>query len=126
MEDTSKVLVLVANETRGTLCAASEGTTRLLRSIDRVIPSNDSNPAPQARHIFACELMMALGRDASLQQYDGVIIYADEAMMEELRRVQTSLVSRLVIAHIVGRPTPASHFPGRPANAEMAYRAVLG
>lgn len=125
MQNSSKVLVLVANEKCGTLCANNEGVTRHLRSIDRIVPVNDADPSPHARHIFACELMMALGRDASLQDYDGVIIYAEEPMMEELRRVRTSLISRLLIAQIVGRPTPTSHFPGRPANVEMAYRAVM-
>jgi hypothetical protein len=124
MSGNSKVLVLVADEKCGTLCANSEGNTRLLRCIDRVTPSNDSHTSQEARHIFACELMMALGRDAGLQDYDGVIIYAEEAMMEELRQVQTGVISRLLIAQIVGRPTPNSYFPGRPANAQMAYRAV--
>jgi len=125
MSGNSNVLVLVADEKCGTLCANSEGNTRLLRCIDRVTPSNDSHTLQESRHIFACELMMALGRDADLQNYDGVIIYAEEAMMEELRRVQTSQVSRLLMARIVGRPTPTSHFPGRPANAESAFGGAV-
>jgi hypothetical protein len=125
MQNCCKVLVLVANEKCGMFCVNGDGITQHLRSIDRVVPVNDADPSPEARHIFACELMMALGRNAGLQHYDGVIIYAEELMMAELRRVQTRLISQLLIAQIVGRPTPTSHFPGRPANAEMAYRAVM-
>ena len=125
MSDTSNILVLIADEKCGTLCTNSDGITRLLRCVDRVTPSNDGQTSREARHIFACELMMALGRDASLQDYDGVIIFAEETMMEALRCVRTSQISRLLIAQLVGHPTPMSHLPGQPANTQLALGGAV-
>lgn len=133
MNTASEVLVLVANERNATLCVNSGGVSHLLRSVDRAAPTKnireDATPehaSSSARHTYACELMMALGRSAKERDYDGVIIFAEAPMMEELRQVQTSAISRLLIAQIVGVPTGPCRFPGRSAaNAELAYRGAL-
>jgi hypothetical protein len=128
MPNCSEVLVLVANEKTATLCANSEGETRLLRAIDRT-PARDADPRTVStadRHAFACELMLAMGRDLRDHPYDGVIIFADTPMMAELRTVQTSQISRLLIAQIVGTPSAHCQFPGRgAASANMANEGVL-
>lgn len=127
MKNSSEVLVLVADEKSATFCANSNGVTRKLRTIDRVAPNNDApdqdlKAAAAARNRFACQLMMALGRDAGQHPYEGIIIFAEGPMMEELRRVQTSVVSRMLLAQIVGKPFQASDFPGRSAaNAQQSY-----
>lgn len=127
MTNSSEVLVLVADEKRATFCANSHGVARKLRTIDRLTPQNDAadhdpQAAAAARNRFACQLMMALGLDAGQHPYEGIIIFAEGPMMEELRRVQTSVVSRMLLAQIVGKPFQASGFPGRStANAQQAY-----
>jgi hypothetical protein len=129
MQKSSEVLVLVANERNATLCSNKAGVTRLLRSIDCISPvtrTNDNlDPARSlstTRHVYACELMMVLGRYVSERQCEGVIIYADTAMTDEIRSVRTALISQLLIAQIVGTPSEQCHFPGRSAaNAELAY-----
>jgi hypothetical protein len=128
MEKSSEVLVLVAGENNATILANHDGVTRHLRSVNRMVPRNDNREdgESRARHIFACELMMMLGADASRKNYDGVIIFAEASMMEELRLVQTSAISRLLIAQIVGKPSEHCRFPGRSAaNAELAYRGAV-
>ncbi len=128
MDKSSEVLVLVASEKNATILANHDGVTRQLRSVNRMVPGNDDceDAQSRARHIFACELMMMLGADAARKNYDGVIIFAEAQMMEELRLVQTSAISRLLIAQIVGKPSEHSQFPGRSAaNAELAYRGAV-
>jgi hypothetical protein len=129
MTSSSEILVLIANEKNATLCANTDGVTRLLRSIDRVLPANDARGdgenARSTQHMFACELMMALCRGMREHTYEGVVIFAEAPMMGELRRVQTSAVSRALIAEVVGKPSEISHFPGRSsANAQQAYRGA--
>lgn len=127
------VLVLVANENCATLSANSEGETRLLRSINRApLPQqmhSDSDlllVTTSARHLFASELMMALGRDLRDRPYDGVVIFADLGMMAELRTVATSEVSRLLIALIAGTPSAPGLLPGfGAAHGDMVGRRAL-
>ncbi len=132
MQNSFGTLILVANEQSATLCANNDGVTRLLRSIDRVLPINDTqknanhaNYSPSGRHIYACELMMALGRGATEHDYDGVVIFAEAPMMEELRSVQTRKISRLLIAEIVGVPSEEQCQFRSAANTEIAYREAL-
>ncbi len=114
MTGSCEVLVLVAGEKSATLCANSDGHTRLLRPMNRALPGNGSDEqlAGDARQAFACELMMALCRDTGAHAYDGVIIFAEAPMMEELRRIQTRAISRLMLAQIVGKPAQDSRFAG--------------
>lgn len=126
MANSSQVIVLVADEKDATLSANNDGVTRVLRHMERVSPVNDTEEDCRAgaiaRHIFACQIMMALSRCAHEHDCEGVIIFAAAAMMEELRRVQTGTVTRLLLAQIVGKPTDACRFPGySAANAQMAY-----
>jgi hypothetical protein len=125
MSSDSKVLVLVANEKSATLCSNSNGVTRQLRAINRIAHTDGSfDASASARHVYACELMMALSRNAREQDYDGVVIFADAAMMEELRGVQTNFISKMLIAEVVGAPSDPCVFPGASAGrAQMAYRA---
>jgi hypothetical protein len=126
MASSSQVLVLVADEKSAKLYANKDGVTRLLRLMDRVSPVNDAgdedHKSASALHVFACELMMALGRCLREQDCDGVVIFAEAPMMEELRLVQTGTVARRLLAQIVGKPTESSRFPGlSAANAQLAY-----
>lgn len=105
MTSSSEILVLIANEDNGTLCANTDGATKLLCSIDRVLPVNerDADDECSPRRIFACELMMALSCGIDERNYDGVVIFAEPSMMDELRQVRTSAVSRALIAEVVGK-----------------------
>jgi hypothetical protein len=131
MPSSFSILVLVANEESATLSTNSEGKSHLLRSIDRA-PSpqitrydDPSLISASVRHRFACELMMVLGRALRDCPHDGVIIFADPSMMNELRIVETSVVSRLLIARIVGTQSAKSNFPLRAANGDMASLRAL-
>ncbi len=124
MANSSQLLVLVADENSATLYANNNGVTRQLRQIERISPMDISQQELDAtpRHLFACELMMALGRCVRELDCNGVVIFSAPSMTEELRQVQTGTVTRMLLAHIVGKPTPASRFPGvSAANARLAY-----
>jgi protein required for attachment to host cells len=128
MGRSSEVLVLVADETSATLHANCNGSTRLLHAMDRnsKAQAREDDHARSATQRFADELMRLLNATALRKNCEGVIIFAEGAIMEELRRVQSGLVSRLLIAQIEGRPTQTSLFPGRSAgHAELAYRGAL-
>lgn len=129
MKSANEILVLVADDRNATLCANTDGATRLLRSIECVLPAGgtaqDDEGGLRVRHNFACELMMALCRSTSEHVYDGVVIFAEAPMMDELRRVQTKAIAQLVIAQVVGKPSEASRFHGgSAANAQMGYRGA--
>ncbi|MDB5735876.1 MAG: hypothetical protein JWP16_1190 [Alphaproteobacteria bacterium] len=130
MTDRCEILVLVADDNNATISSNTNGESRLLRTFDRIQPRHreigGSEAAHANRHVFACELIMALGRSAGECSCDGVVIYADASMMDELRQVQTSVIARLIVAQIVGKPARHSQFPGRSvANAELAYRGAV-
>lgn len=132
MTDQGEILVLIADENKATLSASTGGVTQLLRSIERVLKdtSHIGEEAIDSRRRFACELMMALCRSVGERICDGVVIFAEAPMMDELREVQTSSISRLMVAHIVGKPSQASQFPSRfpgvsAANAELDYRGAV-
>jgi hypothetical protein len=130
MISSCEILVLIVDDQKATLCANSDGVTRLLRTIDRFLPANDAHRdagnAFDAGTFFACRLTMALCRYMSERTYDGVVIFAQAPMMEELRKVQTSAISRVLIAEIIGMPSEFGHFPGCSAtNAELIYRGAL-
>jgi hypothetical protein len=129
MISSSEILVLIVNDRNARLCANSNGVTRLLRTIDRFLPANDVchdiGNAFDTETFFACELTMALCRCMSEQTYEGVVIFAHGPMMEQLRQVQTSTISRVLLAEIVGTPCEAGYFPGRSAiNPEPANGTV--
>jgi hypothetical protein len=120
----SNVLVLVADEASAVLSANTDGFTRNLRTIDRTIPMAKGDL--YTRYDFACQLMMVLHRIIGENDYDGVLIFADAPMMEELRRVKTERVSRALIAEIVGKPGKANAFPAlSAATAQLAYRDLI-
>jgi hypothetical protein len=131
MTNPSEVLVLVANEKHASICVISDGATRMLRSIDRVFHTQDAQEDAQtaaltARNNYACELMMALGRDASHHEYDGVVIFCDAQMTDHLRDVRTSLISRLLIAQILGMPGGPCHIAHNSlVNAESIKQGAL-
>jgi hypothetical protein len=125
-----EILVLIANDRNATLCANMDGVTRFLRSIDCVLPARnpltETEDLLRVRHNFACTLMMALCRSTGEHAYDGVVIFAEGSMMEELRRVQTKTISQLIIAQVVGKPLDVSPFPGRSAtNEQMTSRGAI-
>jgi hypothetical protein len=126
----SEILVLIANEKNATICANLDGVTRQLRTIEYFSPviddHNDSKAALSNRYVFACELMMALGRSVRENVCEGVVIFAEAKMMEELRRVQTGTVTRLLLAQIVGLPSEYCGFADfSAANTELAYCEAL-
>lgn len=126
MTQNCEILVLVANGENATLCSNDGEATRLLRQIDRS-PRLGAQTPDQSRYLFACEAMMALSRAARERTCDGVVIFAeDEDIMDDLRQVQTSLVSRLMVAHVIGKPSPGSLLAGRSsADAQATFcRAV--
>jgi hypothetical protein len=122
MANYSEILVLIANGGNATLCANTDGVTRFLRAIDRVLPANDTG---DAMHIFACELMMALCRGMDEHAYEGVVIFADALMMKQLRQVQTSTVSRALLAEVVGTPSQMSPVVGLIANPQLNHQGVV-
>jgi hypothetical protein len=129
MTRSSEILVLIANDRNATLCANADGVTRFLRAIDCILPMGSlfqhGEDMLRVRHNFACTLMMALCRSTVEHVYDGVVIFAEAPMMEELRRVQTKTISQLMIAQVVGKPSEAGSFPGRSAaNEQMVYRGA--
>jgi protein required for attachment to host cells len=130
MTGSSNILVLVADEKSATLCANTDGVSRLLRTMHNFPPVNDrigdGDFTSTDQHVFACELMMALCCDTGKYRYDGLVIFADAAMMQEIRRVQTRTISQLVIAHIVGKPAGATQFLGAVgAAAGIGHEGVL-
>lgn len=130
MTSSTEILVLIANDRHATLCANTDGATRLLRSIECVLPvgslCQDGEGMLRVRHNFACELMMALCRSTGDHMYDGVVIFAEGPMMDELRRVQTKAISQLMLAEVVGIPSGAGPFPGcNAANAQLAYLGAV-
>lgn len=133
MSQTSEILILAAHEKYALIFTLNDGVSRLLRSIEYVLPEckpeDHFNPLHipcSNQHLFACELMMALVCDVHKHPYEGVIIMADGAMMEELRSVQTSAISRLLITHIVREPSAHGAFTEQgAANALTTYRGEL-
>ena len=128
MSNCSEILVLVADENHATLYANNDGVTRRLRQIERVSPMavNADEFDGASSHVFACELMMALGRCVREQLYESVIIFAEAPMMEALREVQTGTVAKVLLAQIVGKITETCRFPGIvAANAPLAYQGGL-
>ena len=130
MTNCSEILVLIANEKSATLCANADGVTRFLRSIDCVLPvgslSQDGVDLLRVRHNFACTLMMALCRSIGDHAYDGVVIFAEAPMMEELHRVQTKTIAMLVIAQVVGKQSDASTVSDwETANTQVAVRGAV-
>jgi len=120
-----EILVLVANEKAAALYSNNDGASRLLRRIERVLPRNetgdDFNPGAIPSHMFACELMMVLGHCAYKQDCDGVMIFAEGSMMEDLRRVTTHTVAKLMLAQIVGKIIEPFRLPDAgAANAQLA------
>lgn len=131
MTSFSEILVLIANDSNATLCANADGVTRFLRAIDCVLPVGSLRPEngedlDRVRHNFACTLMMALCRSAGERAYDGVVIFAEGPMMEELRRVQTKTIAKLMIAQVVGKQPDASTFSDwKAANTQTAVRGAV-
>jgi hypothetical protein len=126
MADGSKILILIANKTNATLCSNVDGVTRYIRTIECVAPPDDMRrPDEEAfdhQNVFVCELMMALRRTTDEHAYEGVVIFAEAPMMEDLRRVQTSDVARLIIARIVGVPSEWPQFSSTgAANLSLAH-----
>lgn len=120
----SSVLVVFADETKAALCVNSDGVTRVLRTIYQVVPVKDGDR--RARHNFACQVMMVLSRYLAESTYDGVMILAEAAMIEELHEVQTFEVSRALIAEIVGKPFEVYSFPDfNAASVPMAYQESI-
>lgn len=108
MTNTPEVLVLVADDKRGVICASTCGVSRPLVSLDAEAVAGGGpgcgDVAPGCgRRAFARALMEALDAQLHVHPCDGVAILAGGELMKDLRRFRTREVLRHLFAEIVER-----------------------
>lgn len=110
MSESAELLILAVNEGGGELAAYKNGKGRHLRSMKRppeMRASEDPldanaarSPQDRARHIFACQLTMAIEWELSRVRAEELVLLADRAMLDELREVRTSATARLRVREV--------------------------
>jgi hypothetical protein len=97
----SAIWVVVANDNNAAICSSSEGISRLLRVVER---KNTHGGAAEGKKEFAIRIMSELFYGAETGSYDGVVLMADQGLMNVLQVVTTPHIRKLIIAQIVDRP----------------------
>ena len=98
MRDTT-IWVLTANADTATIFANCGGVSVEIQSVKNLPLPGMSQM--RSRCTFACTLMLELCRGAVDGGYDGLILVADQSMMDELKALMPSNVSRHVIGTVV-------------------------
>jgi hypothetical protein len=102
----SPIWVIVANDNDATICASTDGSSRLLRVLARKNCAAASVGA--ARHDFARQIMSEMFDGAMRGSYAGVILIANQTLMGAIDRVTGPQIRKLLIAQIVEEPAGKS------------------
>lgn len=113
----SAIWVIVANDNDAAICASSNGTSRLLRTVSRA-------PGESVAHGLALRVVAEMLHGARHEHCDGVILIAKPSFLEEMEQVAIPQVRNLVIANIVG--SPPQGFFARPGLESPAIQAMEG
>ena len=99
----SAIWVIVANDNDAPICANINGDSSLLRVVTR--RHNAASSAHDAKLNFATQIMGELLDGALHGAYDGVIVFANQALMSAIDQVTVSQVRKLLLAQVVEDPT---------------------